>query len=104
MEKIYVVCWGLASINDDGNSTANCGVVGAYLSRESAEEALKKDIKEFTDELVSDANYSEEEKLEVLESIQCYGSVEDGYFELDYDGWDVRNEYRVEIVEKEIQK
>ncbi len=101
MEKLYIVCWGHASINDDGNSVANCGVVGAYTSRKRAEDALKADIKTFTDSLVD--GMDAEDKQEILENIQYYGSVEEGYFEADYEWADNRSEYRVEIVEQEAQ-
>lgn len=105
MEKLYIVHWCLSSTDDHGNNVANGGVVGAYLSRESAEEALKKDIREFADELVADPEYSEEEKLEVFSGMRYAGCVRDEYFELDYDGCGcgAQNEYRVEIVEKEVQ-
>ncbi len=102
MDKLFIVCWGHASINADGNSVANCGVVGAYKSRQKAEDALKKDIKSFADGLVD--GMDEEDKQEILEHIQYYGSVEEGYFEADYEWADNNSEYRVEIVEQETQE
>ncbi len=102
MEKLFVVCWGHASVNDDGNSVANCGVVGVFKTQERANEALKRDIKAFTDGLVD--GLDEEDKLEILNNIQYYGSVEEGYFEADYEWADNNSEYRVEIVEQEAQE
>lgn len=102
MEKLYIVCWGHASIDDDGNSIANCGVVGVFKSRQKAGEALKADIKTFTDGLVD--GMDDEDKQEILENIQYYGSVEEGYFEADYEWADSCSEYRVEIVEQEAQE
>jgi hypothetical protein len=102
MENIFIVCWGHASIGDDGNSIANCGVVGAYTSRKQAEEALKKDIKSFADSLVD--GLDEEDTQEILNGIQYYGSVEEGYFEADYEWADNSSEYRVEIVEQKTQE
>ena len=102
MEKLYIVCWGHASTDDDGNCVANCGVVGAYLSRQKAEEALESDLKAFMDSLVD--GYDAEDAQEVIESAQVYGSIKEGYFEVDYDGALNRMEYRVEIKEQEAQE
>ena len=99
MEKIYVVCWGHSSVNDDGNCVANCGVTGVFKSKEDAKEALKQDVKKFVDELVD--GLDTEDKEEVLSHLQCYGSVEEEYFEVDYEWADNNSEYRVCIEEKE---
>lgn len=102
MEKLYVVCWGHASTDDDGNSVANCGVVGAYASRKRAEEALKADLKAFTESVIDDCDA--EDVQEILSGMRTYGSVEEGYFEVDYAGALTDMEYRVEIVEQEAQE
>ena len=90
MEKLYIVCWGHASIGDDGNSIANCGVVGVFKSHQKAGEALKADIKSFADGLVD--GMDEADKQDMLNSIQYYGSVEEGYFEADYEYADNHSE------------
>ena len=102
MEKLYIVCWGHASIDDDGNSVANCGVVGAYLSRQKAEKALEADVKAFIDELAD--GMDAEDAQEIFKNIQCYGSVTEDYLEVDYEWADNNSEYRVEIVEQEAQE
>jgi hypothetical protein len=102
MEKLYIVCWGHASTDDDGNCVANCGVVGAYLSQKKAEEALEADLKAFIDSLVD--GYDAEDAHEVMESARIYGSVKEGYFEVDYAGAFNTMEYRVEIKEQEAQE
>lgn len=102
MEKLFVVCWGHSSVNDDGNCVANCGVVGVYKTKEKAEEALEADLKAFIESTVD--GYDAEDVQEVLDSMQTYGSVEEGYFEVDYAGALNTMEYRVEIIEQEVQE
>jgi len=102
MEKLYIVCWGHASTDDDGNSVANCGVVGAYTSRKKAEEALEADLKAFTESVIDDCD--EEDVQEILSGMRTYGSAKEGYFEVDYAGALTDMEYRVEIVEQEAQE
>lgn len=102
MENLFVVCWGHSSVNDEGNCVANCGVTGVYKTKEKAEEALEADIKAFTDGLID--GMDEEDKQEILNTIQYYGSVKEGYFEADYEWADNNSEYRVEIVEQEVQE
>ena len=102
MEKLYIVCWGHASTDDDGNCVANCGVVGAYLSRQKAEKALKVDLEAFKESAID--GYDSEDAQEVVDNMQVYGSIEEGYFEVDYDGAFNKMEYRVEIVEQEAQE
>lgn len=99
MEKIYVVCWGHSSVNDDGNCVANCGVVGVYKSRDKAERALQVDLEAFKESILD--GFDSEEVQEVLDSMQTYGSVKEGYFEVDYAGAFNTMEYRVSIEEKE---
>lgn len=102
MEKLFVVCWGHSSVNDDGNCVANCGVTGVYKTKEKAEEALEADLKAFIESTVD--GYDVEDVQEVLDGMQTYGSVEEGYFEVDYAGALNTMEYRVEIIEQEVQE
>lgn len=99
MENIYVVCWGHSSVNDEGNCVANCGVTGVFKYKDDAKEALEQDVKKFIDELVD--GMDEEDKEEVLNHLQRYGSAKDEYFEVDYEWADNTAEYRVSIEEKE---
>lgn len=102
MQKLFIVCWGHASTDDDGNSVANCGVVGAYASRKRAEEALEADLEAFIESVVE--NYDGDDVQIVRDGMQTYGSVKEGYFEVDYAGAFTNLEYRVEIVEQEAQE
>ena len=38
----------------------------------------------------------------MADGIEVYGSVNDDYFEIDYESWDIKNEIRIELVIKEI--
>ena len=102
MEKLFVVCWGHSSVNDDGNCVANCGVTGVYKTKKKAEEALKADIEAFKESVVD--GYDSEDVQEVLDSMQTYGSIKEGYFEVDYAGALNTMEYRVKIIEQEAQE
>ena len=56
MEKIYVVHWGSASSDDDGNAKAFCGVHGIYSTLAGAKIALK-DCKDQTyDDIVNNTD------------------------------------------------
>lgn len=102
MKKLYIVCWGHASTDDDGNSVANCGVVGAYASCKRAEEALEADLEDFIESVLED--YEGDDVQIIRDGMQIYGSVKEGYFEVDYEGAFNNSEYRVEIVEQEAQE
>ena len=102
MENLFVICWGHSSVNDEGNCVANCGVTGVYKTKEKAEAALKADLEAFKKGLVD--GFDSEDAQEVLESMQTYGSVKEGYFEVDYEWADNNSEYRVEIVEQKVQE
>lgn len=101
--KVYIVCWGSASQDDNGNSCAYCNVHGVYSQLNDAKEGLVECAEEMYNEIVHNPDYDEEE-VEERESTTCvYGSAEAGYFEIDYESWDIPNEIRIELVEKEIR-
>ena len=97
MKKLYIVCWGSAGQDDDGNSTAFCGVHGVYTD----ESAARKGLVECKDACYSDVTQALD--LEGLEYNKAhtyvYGSEAEGYFEIDYDFADVANELCIKIDE-----
>ncbi len=101
-EKVYIVCWASASQDDEGNSSAYGNVHGVYRKLEDAEKGLLECKDQTYDEIINDPDFDEEERKNYIESTEVYGSVKEGYFEIDYDSWDIRNEIRIEITEKEI--
>lgn len=102
MNTVYVVCWGSASIDDEGNSSAFSGVHGVYTTLEAAQDGLVECKDTFYDEIVNNEDFDAEESLQARTSTNIYGSVEEGHFEIDYDSWDSRNETYISIEEKTI--
>jgi hypothetical protein len=103
MDKVYIVCWGCASNDDNGNNIANANVHGVYRNLDDAKAGLLECKNEFVDEIVNNPDYDEEDR-ELAEINHCvYGSVEDDYFEIDYASGDTFNELRIELVIKEIK-
>ena len=97
MKKLYIVCWGSASQDDDGNSNAFCGVHGVYTDKSAARKGLVecKDI--FYDDVIQ---VDDPEDLEYNKSrTYVYGSEAEGYFEIDYDFADAPNELYIKIDE-----
>lgn len=96
MEKIYIVHWGSAGSDDDGNAKAFCGVYGVYTSRSAA----LKGLVECKDEFVqSTTEFVGDDAFDIL-NIQIYGSETDEYFEIDYDVDDTPCEVYITISEQ----
>jgi hypothetical protein len=98
MEKLYIVCWGSAGQDDDGNSKAFCGVHGVYTSKEDALKGLVECKDVYYDEVIQS---DDPEELEYNKSrARVYGSEAEEYFEIDYDFADVTNEIYITIAEQ----
>lgn len=101
--KIYSVFWVNAYPNVNGDSEAEYGVCGTYLTLEDAQTALVErkdkffdDLKELFDYVVGDDDSFE----------QCYnlrGSVDEGFFILYCDIEGVRQQYHVYIADTNLQ-
>jgi hypothetical protein len=83
MEKLWIVCWGSGSCDDHGSAHAYSGVHGIYQTKESARKALEQCKDEMYSDIVNDLD-PDGEFPECKEEIQVYGSVSEGYFEIDY--------------------
>lgn len=83
MGKLYIVHWGCASSDDDGNAKAFCGIHGVYTSKEDAIKGLVE-CKDVTyDEIVQN---EEPDTLQyAIDNTRVYGSEAEEYFEIDYD-------------------
>lgn len=83
--EVYAVIWATGSCDDHGCAHAFNGVHGIYKTEATAKtflEVCKNDIlADIQNDLNPDGEYPEYEKEA---DIQVYGSVEDGYFEIDY--------------------
>ena len=100
--KIYIVGWATASQDDNGNCSAFGNVHNVYTNYIDAKRGLIEFKDELYNEIVNHPDFNEEEIAEAKASTQVYGSVEDWYFEIDYDAFDVRNEVRIYLEEKDI--
>ena len=104
MNQVYVVCWSSAYQDDDGNSKAYCGVHGVYAFQNDAKRGLEECKDECYNEIVANPDFDEEDREEVKASTQVYGSVNDDYFEIDYELGGVPCETYIHIIVKEITK
>jgi hypothetical protein len=97
MKKLYIVCWGSAGQDDDGNSKAFCGVHGIYTDKPAALKGLVECKDVCYDEIVQD---EDSEGLEYNKSrTRVYGSESEEYFEIDWDFTDVTNEIYIRLEE-----
>ena len=102
--KVYVVCWGSASQDDHGNSTAYTGVHGVYTTLEEAQKGLVECKDQIYNEIIFVEEDEEDEEMaqHLKDSTQVYGSVEEGFFEIDYESWDILAETYIKLEEKEV--
>lgn len=100
--KLYIVCWGSASLDDDGNARSYSGVHGVYANLDKAKQGLIDCKDECYDELVNDPDFDEEVREEIKSTISVYGSVGEGYFEIDYTLGTSPCETYINLVEKEV--
>lgn len=81
--QIFTVVWSTGSCDDHGNAHSFNGVHGTYKAEESAKRALveckDETLQDIYNDLDPDGDYPE-----LKEEVRVYGSVEDGYFEIDY--------------------
>jgi hypothetical protein len=83
MEKVYIVCWGSGSCDDDGCAHAYSRVHGIYRTEESAKIALNLCKEEVLNDIKNDLD-PDDEFPELMNDVHVYGSVNEGYFEIDY--------------------
>jgi hypothetical protein len=102
IKTVYVVCWGNASQDDDGNSAAYSGVHGIYAFEDDAKKGLADCKEEILKELTEDPNLAEEDKQEIKDTVQVYGSVQDDFFEIDYETGGIPCEIYIHTVKKEL--
>lgn len=100
MGKIYVVLWGSACSDDDGNAKAYCGVHGVYSTLSGAQIALEACKEDTYNEIVNNPDYDEEDRELAQVNCSIYGSVQEGYFELDYFIGDTPCEVHIRIEEQ----
>lgn len=84
MEKLYIVHWGSAGADDDGNAKAYCGIHGVYRSKKDAIKGLVDCKDETYDEIVHNPDYDDYDVEEAEKTTRVYGSEIEEYFEIDY--------------------
>lgn len=104
MKQVYIVCWGSAGQDDDGNSKAYSNVHGVYAFLDDALKGLEECKNECYEEIVNNPDYDEEERELAQVNSQVYGSVNDNYFEIDYNIGDTSCELYISLVVKEIKE
>lgn len=100
MEKIYVVHWGSAGSDDDGNAKAFCGIHGVYTTLEDARAGLVECKNESYDEIVNNPDYDDYDVAEAMKTTRVYGSEKEEYFEIDYVIGDTPCEFYITITEQ----
>jgi hypothetical protein len=104
MDQVYVVCWGSAGQDDDGNSKAYAGVHGVFAFMDDAKRALEACKDEIYCEIVDNPDFDEEDREAVKASTHVYGSTNDDYFEIDYELGGVYAEIYIKIEIKTLMK
>lgn len=104
MKKVYIVCYGSASSDDDGNAKAYSNVHGVYAFHDDAKKGLEECKNECYDEIVNNPDYDAYDVEMAKNSTRVYGSVNDDYFEIDYELGDMPCEIYIGLVEKEIME
>ena len=104
MDKVYVVCWSSAGQDDDGNSKAFAGVHGVYAFEADAKKGLQECKNDIYREITENPDYDENDMAEVMASTHVYGSVNDDYFEIDYELGGVPCEIYICLQIKELTK
>jgi hypothetical protein len=81
--EVYTVFWSTGSCDDHGCAHAFGGVHGIYKSEESAQRGLEECKQDILADIYADLD-PDNELPDIRNEVQIYGSVEDGYFEIDY--------------------
>ena len=69
------------------------------MSKEAAERALEDCKVEMYNEVVNDYAFENCDEAYIKENIKVYGSIEEGYFEIDYNVCDFVYEIHINLVE-----
>lgn len=85
MEKLYIVCWGSGSCDDDGNAHAYCEIYGIYRDKESALKGLIGCFDDTLEDIVTSLDPDGEFPDNVdAADIRIYGSEQEEYFHINY--------------------
>jgi hypothetical protein len=101
-ETVYAVVWGSAALDGDSyTSHAFCGVTAVCDTKESAKVYLTSCKDSFIVEAMESLSFDAEDvdDATVREQLTVEGSVDQGYFTIEYEYADAPIQIRMEIVE-----
>ena len=81
--EVLTVVWSTGSCDDHGNAHSFNGIHGIYKSEASAKKGLEECKQEILDDIMESID-PDNEMPELRAEVKVYGSVDDGYFEIDY--------------------
>ena len=81
--EVLTVIWSTSSCDDRGNAHSFAGVHGIYKSEDSAKEGLAECKQDMLNEIYSNLD-PDGEFPDACDEVKIYGSIESGYFEIDY--------------------
>ena len=81
--EVLTVVWSTGSCDDRGNAHSFAGVHGIYKSEATAQQGLEECKRDMLDEIYSNLD-PDDEFPDIRDEVKVYGSVKDGYFEIDY--------------------
>lgn len=81
--QVLTVVWSSGSCDDHGMAHSFAGVHGIYKSEAGAQQGLEECKQDMLEEIYEDLD-PDGEYPELRDDVKVYGSVKDGYFEIDY--------------------
>lgn len=81
--EVLTVVWGSGSCDDRGNAHSFANIHGIYKSEKSAQQGLEECKNEIYEDVLNDLD-PDNEFPDIRDEVKVYGSVTDGYFEIDY--------------------
>ena len=102
--EVLTVVWSSGSCDDHGNAHSFANIHGIYKSEKSAQQGLEECKDEIVRETLESLCYDDDEDpADHEDEVQVYGSVTDGYFEIDYTLGDEPVEIYIGIVHGYVQ-
>ena len=81
--EVLTVVWSSGSCDDHGNAHSFANIHGIYKSEKSAQQGLEECKNEIYEDVLNDLD-PDNEFPDIRDEVKVYGSVTDGYFEIDY--------------------
>ncbi len=101
--EVYAVIWSTGSCDDRGNAHSFSGIHGIYKSEASAKNALEVCKQDIYSDIINDLDPDGDNYPAARDEVTVYGSVESGYFEIDYTIGTEPVEIYIQIVHNYVQ-